>query len=194
VRSAVVAHLPDGLRHSGLCGTIPYDPALAIEREGDCFVAEVEAFDPSDARVRSHFHVGEKLVQLRRGDLVPLVLAYRRSMMEFASATSAYSLRGGDTVYVLGGDGYAGSFECAEPDYGTPVSAVVLGAVPGRTAGRAMNTAASRRPSCRRARPPAALRWSSPWSDPEWTAGSRPPSSASPPASAGRAFGSAPGS
>ena len=130
MRSAVAPTCPTFFGTAALAGPSPYDPALAIEREGDRFVAEVEAFDPSDARVRSHFHVGEKLVQLRRGDLVPLVLAYRRSMMEFASATSAYSLRGGDTVYVLGGDGYAGSFECAEPDYGTPVSAVVLRPVP----------------------------------------------------------------
>ena len=138
-REAVVAHLPDGLRHTDLAGLVTYDPALVVQREGDCFVAEVGPFDPSDAKVRNHFHVGEKLVQLRPGDLIPLVLAYRRSMMEFASGTAAYAIAAGDTVWVLGGDGYAGSFECAEPDYGTPVSALVLGAVPGRRPGQTLN-------------------------------------------------------
>ena len=140
-REAVLSYVPDGFRHTGLAGSAVFDPGLAIEREGDCFVAEVEPFDPADARVRCHFHVGEKLVQLRPGDTIPLVLCYRRSMMEFASLASACQLRAGDTVQVLGGDGYAGCFECAEPDYGTPVSAVVLGAVAGRQPGRAMNVA-----------------------------------------------------
>jgi hypothetical protein len=138
-REAFVAHVPDGLRHTDVAGIVPYDPALVIQREGDCFVAEVGRFDPSAADVRCHFHVGEKMVQLRPGDLVPLILAYRRSMMEFASRTAAYALGAGDTVWVLGGDGYAGSFECAEPSYGTPVPAVVLGAVPGRRGGRPLN-------------------------------------------------------
>jgi hypothetical protein len=138
-RETVVAHLPDGLRHSDLTELVPYDPALVVRSEGDCFVAEVGPFDPSDARVRNHFHVGGKLVQLRAGDRIPLALAYRRSMMEFASRTSAYAVAAGDTVWILGGDGYAGSFECAEPDYGTPVSARVLGGVPGRDQDRALN-------------------------------------------------------
>jgi hypothetical protein len=60
-------------------------------------------------------------------------------MMEFASRTSTRAIGAGDTVWILGGDGYAGSFECAEPDYGTPVSAVVLGAVPARGRTRALN-------------------------------------------------------
>lgn len=80
LREAVVAHLPDGLRHTDIAGSVTHDPALSIQREGDCFIAEVGPFDLSDAKVRNHFHVGEKLVQLRPGDLVPLILAYRRSI------------------------------------------------------------------------------------------------------------------
>jgi hypothetical protein len=53
-RETVVAHVPDGLRHTDLEGSVPYDPALVIEREGDCFVAEVGPFDASDAKVRNH--------------------------------------------------------------------------------------------------------------------------------------------
>jgi hypothetical protein len=75
-------------------------------------------------------------------------------MMEFASGTSAYALRAGDTAWILGGDGYAGSFECAEPDYGTPVSAVVLGAVPGRGRGRALNVGDFAPPETQAAPPP----------------------------------------
>jgi hypothetical protein len=81
LREIALAHLPDGLRHTDISGLVSYDPALVIQREGDCFVAEVGPFDASDSRVRNHFHVGEKLVQLRSGDRIPLILAYRRSMM-----------------------------------------------------------------------------------------------------------------
>jgi hypothetical protein len=154
-REAVVAHLPDGLRHTDVRELVCFDPALVIQREGDCFVAEVGAFDPSDARVRNHFHVGGKQVQLRPGDRVPLVLAYRRSMMEFASATSSYAFNAGDTVWILGGDGYAGSFECADPDYGTPVSAAVLGALVGRDRGRALNVGDFEPPARESVRPAA---------------------------------------
>jgi hypothetical protein len=76
-------------------------------------------------------------------------------MMEFASATSAHAIAAGDTVWILGGDGYAGSFECAEPDYGTPVSAVVLGAVPARGRTRALNVDDFTPPEQEAARPVA---------------------------------------
>ena len=71
-REAVFSYVPDGLSPHRPRRRQPSSiPGSRIEREGDCFVAEVEPFDPTDSRVRCHFHVGEKLVQLRSGDTDP---------------------------------------------------------------------------------------------------------------------------
>jgi len=136
-----VRHVPDGFRHTGVRSPIAFDPTLVIRREGDCFVAEVDDFDLGDGRYRNHFHVGRKKVHLRPGDPVPLILCYRRSMMEFGSAISDYALSAGDPVWILGGDGYAGSFESALPEYGKPIAATIRGALPGQAVGSALNVA-----------------------------------------------------
>jgi len=140
-REVVLSQVPDGFRHGGLGRSVLVDPGLAVEREGDCFVGEVLPFDAGDPAVRDHFHVGERLTRLRAGETVPLALASRRSMMEFASGTGECRLRAGDRAFVLGGDGYAGSFECAEPDYGVPVAVRVLGAIVGGRSERPLHVA-----------------------------------------------------
>ena len=95
-----LAVVPDGFRHIELGSAARVDPALSITREGDCFVAEVDAFDETHSMARNHLHVDEQMVHVRPGDRIPLILAYRRSMMEFASATDAYRLTPGDTIFI----------------------------------------------------------------------------------------------
>lgn len=140
-------HVPDGFRHFDR-RSLPWDPDLGISREGDCFVAEITGFDPDDPGWRNHFHVGGKTVFLKPGDRVGLILACRRSMMEFASRPGEPGRFGsGDSVAILGGDGYAGSFECSLAEYGRPIGATILGGIPSGDPGRALNVAEAAAPT-----------------------------------------------
>lgn len=134
--------LPDGFRHCGLSTELTCDEHAILAEEGDCFVAEVEDVDPAAFRPLYHSHRDEQAVNLRPGQQVPLILAYRRSLMELASELDAYRLARGDSVTLLGGDGYAGSYFSVLAGYGTPVRARILGGIvdPGR--GRLLNTQA----------------------------------------------------
>ena len=134
-----VSHIPDGFRNTGIVSPLNCDSDLLLTREGDCFVAEVLPFDISDPSYRNHFHIAGSPVYLSPGDRVPLILSYRRSMMEFASSTGEYSFRAGDNVWILGGDGYAGSFDCALREYGQAIQATIIGAITGEKSGTVRN-------------------------------------------------------
>jgi len=121
--------IPDGFRYIDIQKEINYDPDQTIQNEGICFVAKVNEFDLNDNSYLNHIHINQKIHRLKPGDIIPLILAYRRSMMEISSNIQPYSFKAGDDVYMLGGDGYAGSYQCVLSSYGRPVSVKILGTI-----------------------------------------------------------------
>ena len=126
---AKLAYIPDGFRHTNVNYLVEYDPKAVIAQEGDLFVAQISNFDAGDPTHLNHIHVQRGKRYVSPGDLLPLILCYRRSIMELSSTTEPYYLNASDQVYLLGGDGYAGSYQCVRSDYGRPVSAKILGAI-----------------------------------------------------------------
>lgn len=121
--------IPDGFRHLNLAREVEVMPETVLTREGDCFAARVLAFDTADKTFLNHIHLQQQKHHFQPGHVLPCILSYRRSMMEIASCSQPYQLRRGDQAYMLGGDGYAGSFQCVLPEYGQPVAVEILGGI-----------------------------------------------------------------
>jgi hypothetical protein len=124
-----LAYIPDGFRHTNVGQIVEYDENAILEREGDLFVARVNDFNAADRKHLNHIHIQQEKRYVRPADVLPVILAYRRSIMEVSSKAEPYLLKAGDNVFLLGGDGYAGSYQCVLPTYGRPVSAKILGAI-----------------------------------------------------------------
>jgi hypothetical protein len=121
--------IPDGFRHLNLAHTTEIMPDAILTREGDCFAARVLDFDLADKTFLNHIHLQQQKHYVQPGHILPCILSYRRSMMELASLSHPYQLRRGDQVCMLGGDGYAGSYQCILPAYGQPVAVEILGGI-----------------------------------------------------------------
>jgi hypothetical protein len=134
-------YIPDGFRYTDIQKEINFNPDQIIQDEGICFVGKVNDFDVNDSFCLNHIHLQQKIHRLKPGDILPLILAYRRSMMEISSKINPYSLKSGDNVYMLGGDGYAGSYQCVLSSYGSPVSVKILGTITNLKNGKPYNIA-----------------------------------------------------
>jgi hypothetical protein len=134
-------HIPDGFRHLEISERVSCDPVAVLSREGDCFVGKVEDFPSEDPTYRNHLHIQQRKIHVQPGALIPLILCYRRSIMELASRLEPYRLSAGDRVTMLGGDGYAGSYQCALDSYGKGVSVEIVGAITTQPEGRVLNSA-----------------------------------------------------
>jgi hypothetical protein len=84
-------YIPDGFRHTDIQKEINYNPTQIIKEEGICFVGKVSDFDVNDYSYLNHIHLQQKIHRLKPGDIIPLILAYRRSMMEISSNINPYS-------------------------------------------------------------------------------------------------------
>lgn len=140
-------YIPDGFRHTDITHRVYCDRQFRLENEGDCFVGRVNDFDFSNRFHLNHIHLQKQKYYVRPGEIIPLILAYRRSIMEIASTRAAYSLKAGDSAYLLGGDGYAGSYQCVLATYGYPVSVEILGGIINPATGKNYNIADFRLPS-----------------------------------------------
>jgi hypothetical protein len=124
-----LTYIPDGFRHTHVGRFVEYDEKAILEEEGDLFVAKINNFDATDSAYLNHIHVQKEKRYVCPGDVLPLILSYRRSIMEISSKTDPYHLKASDNVFLLGGDGYAGSYQCVLSTYGRPISAKILGAI-----------------------------------------------------------------
>lgn len=122
-------YIPDGFRYTDIKKEIHYNSEQIIEDEGTCLVVKVNHFDVNDQTFLNHIHLNQKIHRIKPGDIIPVILGYRRSLMEISSKSKPYQLKVGDHLYMLGGDGYAGSYQCVLESYGKPVSVEILGTI-----------------------------------------------------------------
>jgi hypothetical protein len=134
-------YIPDGFRHTRIARRVHCNRDFILQNEGDCFVGRVDDFDLSNRSYLNHIHLKQQKHYVRPGDCIPLILAYRRSLMEITSTTAVYSFKAGDHACLLGGDGYAGSYQCVLPAYGLPVSVEIVGGITHPDTGKIHNIA-----------------------------------------------------
>lgn len=117
--------IPSVFKNVNLCSPVHVTKKNFEAEEGALLVVEVQNSEGKRAVIES---IHGRLGTLNEGEVIPVVLGYRKALVEFAGIIP-HLIADGDQLFLLGESGVVGQISGFFPDWGEPLAVKVLGGI-----------------------------------------------------------------
>ncbi len=117
--------IPSVFKNVNLCSPVDITNKNLEAEEGTFLVVEVQNSQGKRAKIEL---IDGRLGTLHEGEVIPVVLGYRKALVEFAG-TIPHSITDEEQIFLLGSSGVVGKISSIFPSWGEPLAVKVLGAI-----------------------------------------------------------------